>query len=130
MPKVEFTVAEIKLPPAGKERGNIVTTDGRKYGLFREKISLCQVGGHYEAEVTDGQYCNIVSAKLILAASPPARQRSKPSSRRRLPTAAEAATGTAAIIAGPILWIASECSSAPHYPPSSRQARSSQSWVR
>jgi hypothetical protein len=70
MPKVEFTVAEIKLPPAGKDRGNIVTTDGRKYGLFREKISLCQVGGHYEAEVTEGQYCNIVSAKLIAAASP------------------------------------------------------------
>jgi hypothetical protein len=70
MPKVEFTVAEIKLPPAGKDRGNIVTTDGRKYGLFREKISLCQVGGNYEAEVTEGQYCNIVSAKLLSAASP------------------------------------------------------------
>jgi hypothetical protein len=78
MPKVEFTVAEIKLPPAGKERGNIVTTDGRKYGLFREKISLCQIGSHYEAEVTDGQYCNIVSAKVIPAASPPAQQAQQP----------------------------------------------------
>jgi hypothetical protein len=70
MSTVQFTVAEIKLPPAGKERGNIITTDGRKYGCFREKFGLFTPNGTYEAEVSDGQYCNIVSAKLLSAASP------------------------------------------------------------
>jgi hypothetical protein len=70
MTTVQFTVAEIKLPPAGKERGNVITTDGRKYGLFREKASLLQLNCTYEAEVTDGQYCNIMSVKLLSAASP------------------------------------------------------------
>src|SRR5262249_53823594 len=70
MAKVHFTVAEIKLPSAGKERGNIITTDGRKFGCFREKFGLFQVGGSFEAEITDGQYTNIISAKLVAAASP------------------------------------------------------------
>jgi hypothetical protein len=74
MTTVQFTVAEIKLPPAGKERGNVITTEGRKYGLFREKASLLQLNCTYEAEVTDGQYCNIVSVKLLSATSPQPQQ--------------------------------------------------------
>jgi hypothetical protein len=71
MPRVEFTVAEIKLPPQGKDKGSIITTDGRRFGCFREKFGSFQLNGTYQAEVTDGQYCNIVSAKLLAAASPP-----------------------------------------------------------
>jgi hypothetical protein len=78
MSKVQFTVAEIKLPAAGKERGNIITSDGRKYGCFREKFGLFQVGSSYDADISDGQYQNIVSAKLLAAASPPAQQQPAP----------------------------------------------------
>jgi hypothetical protein len=74
MPKITLTVAEIKWPAEGKARGNIVTTDSRKFGCFREKFELFQVGGTYEVEITDGQYQNVVSAKMLSAATPTATQ--------------------------------------------------------
>jgi hypothetical protein len=73
MGHVTLTIAEIKWPAEGKARGNVIATDGRKFGCFREKFGLFQVGGTYDVEISDGQYQNVVSAKLI-AASPAAQQ--------------------------------------------------------
>jgi len=74
MGHVTLTVAEIKWPAEGKARGNIITTDGREFGCFREKFGLFQVGGTFEVEISDGQYQNVVSAKLLSAATPTATQ--------------------------------------------------------
>jgi hypothetical protein len=67
---VTLTIAEIKQPAEGKDRGSIIGTDGKKFGCFREKLHLFQIGQAYEIEVTDGQYANVKSAKQIAGASP------------------------------------------------------------
>jgi hypothetical protein len=72
MAQVTLTIAEIRPPAEGKTRGNIIAADGRKFGCFREKFGLFQVGGTYDVEISDGQYQNVVSAKPIAAASPAA----------------------------------------------------------
>jgi len=75
---VTLTIAEIKQPAEGKDRGSIIGTDGKKFGCFREKLHLFQIGQTYEIEVTDGQYANVKSAKLT-AASPAAQPAAAPS---------------------------------------------------
>jgi hypothetical protein len=79
MGHVTLTVAEIKWPAEGKARGNIIAADGRKFGCFREKFGLFQVGGTYDVEISDGQYQNVVNAKLAAAASPAAQTAAAPS---------------------------------------------------
>jgi hypothetical protein len=74
MAKVTATIAEIRLPAEGKARGNIIATDGRKFGCFREKFGLFQVGGVFEIELSDGQYTNVINAKPIAGASPQDQQ--------------------------------------------------------
>jgi hypothetical protein len=74
MGHVTLTVGEIKWPAEGKARGNIIAADGRKFGCFREKFGLFQVGGTYDVEISDGQYQNVVSAKPVAAASPQDQQ--------------------------------------------------------
>lgn len=73
MGHVTMTVAEIRFPADGKARGNIIGTDGSKIGCFREKFAIFQVGQTYDVEVTDGQYCNVVSAKPVGGGSAPAQ---------------------------------------------------------
>src|SRR5215472_14909305 len=67
MTTVTLTVAEIRQPPVGKDRGYVIGVDGCKYGLFREKMSMLAVGGTYEVEVSDGQYANVKSVKQLAA---------------------------------------------------------------
>jgi hypothetical protein len=67
MGHVTLTVAEIKWPAEGKARGTIIASDGRKFGCFREKFGLFQVGGIYDVEISDGQYTNVINAKLAAA---------------------------------------------------------------
>jgi hypothetical protein len=78
MGHVTLTVAEIKWPAEGKARGNIIAADGRKFGCFREKFGLFQVGCTYDVEISDGQYQNVVNAKQV-AVSPAAQQAAAPS---------------------------------------------------
>jgi hypothetical protein len=72
MGHVTLTIAEIKRPSDGRDRGNIIGTDGTKLGCFREKFGLFQVGQTYEIEVSDGQYANVKSAKQVAADAPAA----------------------------------------------------------
>jgi len=74
MAQVTLTIAEIRRPSEGKDRGNIIGRDGTKLGCFREKFGLFQVGQTYDIEVTDGQYANVKSATLKDGASPPTQQ--------------------------------------------------------
>ncbi len=77
MGHVTLTIAEIRWPAEGKDRGGVVGADGRKFGCFREKLGLFAVGNTYEIEVTDGQYQNVKSARLV-AADAPSRQQAAP----------------------------------------------------
>ena len=74
MGHIKLTVAEIKRPAEGKDRGNIIGVDGTKLGCFREKLGQSQIGSTYDIEHTDGDYKNVKSAKLIAAAGPAAQQ--------------------------------------------------------
>jgi hypothetical protein len=78
MPHVTLTIAEIRRPPGGKDRGNIIGIDGKKFGCFREKLPMFSIGSTYDIEVTDGQYQNVKSAKLIAAATSPTARQSAP----------------------------------------------------
>jgi len=71
MGHVTLTIAEIRRPGDGKDRGNIIGIDGKKFGCFREKLPMFSIGNTYDIEVSDGQYQNVKSAKLIAAATSP-----------------------------------------------------------
>jgi hypothetical protein len=79
MSKITLTVAEIRRPAEGKERGNIIGQDGTKLGCFREKLSLFAIGNAYEIEISDGDYKNVKSAKLLSAGNPQPQQAAAPS---------------------------------------------------
>jgi hypothetical protein len=74
MGHVTLTIAEIRRPGDGKDRGNIIGIDGKKFGCFREKLAMFSIGNTYDIELSDGQYQNVRSAKLIAAAGPPTIQ--------------------------------------------------------
>src|SRR5712671_5264238 len=95
MGHVTLTIAEIKFPAEGKARGNIIATDGRKFGCSREKFGLFQVGSTYDVEISDGQYQNVVNAKLV-AASPQAQQAATTQPANGNGTYRPAATGNGA----------------------------------
>jgi hypothetical protein len=69
MSRMTMTIAEIRSPAEGKQRGTLIGTNGAKIGVFREKASLFNVGGTYDIEVSDGDYQNVKSATPV---TPPA----------------------------------------------------------
>jgi hypothetical protein len=71
---ITMTIAEIRRPAEGKDRGNIIGTDGTRLGCFREKLGLIQIGATYELEITDGQYQNVKSVKQVAATCAPTQQ--------------------------------------------------------
>src|SRR5258708_1576822 len=56
METARITVQAIKPPQPGKQRSLVITTDGRKFGCFPEKLHLVQPGQTYDVELSDGQY--------------------------------------------------------------------------
>lgn len=78
MAQVTLTIAEIRQPAVGKDRGVIIGACGTKLGCFREKLPQFALHQTYDIEVTDGQYANVKSAKLIAAASPQPQQNASP----------------------------------------------------
>lgn len=66
MSTLTMTIAEINLPKPDKKRGIIKGTNGNRLGCFAEKIGLFEIGKTYEIEHSDGEYQNVISAKLTV----------------------------------------------------------------
>jgi hypothetical protein len=74
MGQITLTIAEIRSPAEGKERGSIIGTDGTRLGCFREKLGTFQIGQTYAIEHTDGDYRNVKGAKVTAALAPQPQQ--------------------------------------------------------